>query len=173
METCNSLYSTFYRSLQKDIPDTLPEHLVIDLSVTLLRICKEAEEEGIRDVLLRLSRLGKEFERVLITRTALSLDEDLCEDGSVDPARPRYFPLSIGYFLLEYRCPREIEAWDSTGEYLFIFLRQALLAFSKVQDIEPAVDINAQREAFADRMRRTYHPFNTGFSPIAICFART
>jgi len=162
METYESFTSTFYKSLFKDIRSIFPQ-CSDDLNTSLGWLIKEIDRDKAA-TLRSLTRLGKNLEQACISLRGLVVPTLDTRFTCVEHTRLPRFCYSL------FRClfddggnllPQEERINDDAA---FVCLRQILLAFSKVTDIEPDASPEDQIIDFVMRMKRRQLPFETGWS---------
>jgi len=158
METCTGLYTTFASSVLKDLDPwlTQTERTVLandpieDWDV-LVFIDTHGDDELARKYRMSLIQLGKLFEYSVITRSALHVWD--WYNGM--PLHPCLLSLFDTFFdASKYGKPLTWRRNNIAQAKRFQALRQILLAFSKVEDIEPDIDENKVVEDFVSRMSR-------------------
>jgi hypothetical protein len=149
----NHLILSFYKSLEKDVNGLLPE-LCLSRDWEILHSILQ-DENGLH----ALCTLGKGFEQALIT------------PDMVLPVPPE-FPVHEGSSLPEFfyelftilfhedglRRHDGVDVMSMTNSHIVLILRQILLAFSKLIDVEPKTKPEAELAAFAERIQYVGFP---------------
>lgn len=162
METYTCLIQSFYQSVREDISEIAPD---LDLVRSWTWLDQKLHEDPIR-VIQELSALGKKVESCLINKGEMLIFSDYFEKwqdenelpGFLNPVFQRVF-YSNGSrrFLTRSEC-------GGMGSIYVLILRQVLLAFSKLQDVEPVVDKQDEIDTFCLRVSEDHYPNSFTYS---------
>jgi hypothetical protein len=154
METYPNLILPFYRALRQDVIELLPDVDVAD-SFTAIEDWISIDPYG---TIRRISTLGKRMETSLVTNEKLVIDDLFeTEDGTSLPHL--FYEMFTVLFhdsgLPRYTLYEYLEGYSepSNGANFVFLLRQILLCFSKLTDVEPEINVLDEVATFADRIQ--------------------
>lgn len=148
METYANLVLSFYISLQRDV-----DELHLDLDVDLSPIVKALTPDNYDSVVRYLAKFGKAIENALISDVKLDVPDHplfFKRDGTELPDLT-YPLLEVLFHRDGFRRHCEKCVYEVNSVYVLL-LRQIYLAFSKLIDLEPDVNVDDEISSFVDRI---------------------
>lgn len=146
MEACNPFIFSFYQAIREDVQTLFPElDLEKDWEVLLERY---ANASGVQSLAL----LGKAMEKALITKELLEIPNSFARAEGSNLPELFYQLFQTIFFESGLRRYETISEESKYASGTVFILRQVLLAFSKLEDIEPSTDQDEEWERFLFRI---------------------